>query len=88
MPSAATALKVDIDRNSELQSKYSIIGPPTLMFFGADGLEKTDLRLSGAVGPEEVLEAIEKIVSTTENEYHWIDQGYRVHCPRCLAKPE
>jgi thiol:disulfide interchange protein DsbD len=71
LPSVATALsgtnalKVDIDRNSELQSKYSIIGPPTLMFFGADGVERSSLRLSGAVAPEKVLEAIDKIVSAT-----------------------
>ena len=71
LPSVATALsqvnalKVDIDRNSELQSRYNIIGPPTLMFFGADGLERPDLRLSGAVGPQAVLKAIEGIVAET-----------------------
>jgi thiol:disulfide interchange protein DsbD len=63
--SGMNALTVDIDRNSGLQSKYDIIGPPTLMFFGSDGKERKELRLSGAVGPEQVLEAIERIVSTT-----------------------
>jgi thiol:disulfide interchange protein DsbD len=65
--SQVNALKVDIDRNGELQSRYAIIGPPTLMFFGADGLERQELRMSGAVGPDEVLAAIEKIVSGNAN---------------------
>ncbi|MCK5549185.1 MAG: thioredoxin family protein, partial [Hyphomicrobiaceae bacterium] len=65
--SQVNALKLDIDRNSEVQSKYNIIGPPTLMFFGADGRERADLRLTGVVGPDKVLKAIEKIVSATEN---------------------
>jgi len=63
--SEVNALKVDIDRNSGLQSKYDIIGPPALLFFGSDGKERKELRLSGAVGPEEVLEAIEKIAPAT-----------------------
>jgi thiol:disulfide interchange protein DsbD len=56
------ALRIDLDRNTELYSKYDIDGPPKLMFFDADGVERLDLRMSGAVGPDEVLAAIEGIV--------------------------
>jgi thiol:disulfide interchange protein DsbD len=61
------ALRIDLDRNTDLYAKYDIDGPPKLMFFGADGLERQELRMSGAVGPDEVLAAIEKIASGKAN---------------------
>ena len=65
--SGVNALKVDYYRNRDLQLKYDILGVPTLIFFDADGRERPELRISGFVEPDEVLEAIGQIVSTTTN---------------------
>jgi len=59
--SGVNALKIDIDRNTDLYSRYNIDGPPKLMFFDADGEERLDLRISGAVGAQEVVAALGKL---------------------------
>jgi len=59
--STVNALRLDYDRNPELVDEYDILGIPVILFFDTDGSERSDLRLSGFVGPDQVLAAIEKI---------------------------
>jgi len=58
------ALKLDYDRNTELMSKYSIPGVPTILFFDDAGREVRDLRLSGYVGPAKLLAAVDTLLLT------------------------
>lgn len=59
------ALKVDLTEwqageVEALRRRYAIRGVPTLVFLGPDGQEMADLRLVGAVGPEEIAARMEE----------------------------
>jgi len=58
--SAINALKVDYDRNPALQLKYNVVGVPTVLFFDNRGQEMPNLRVTGFVGPDKMLAAIEQ----------------------------
>jgi thiol:disulfide interchange protein DsbD len=59
------ALKVDIDRHPSLQQEYNVIGPPSLLFFDGQGREHRESRITGVVGPDEVVAAIREIALPT-----------------------
>ncbi len=44
-----------------LQQKYDIMGAPTIVFFGADGAERRDLRLTGFEKPGPFLERMSQV---------------------------
>lgn len=52
-------LKPDVTANNasdrEMMQTLDVFGPPTLMFFGADGEERITQRIVGEVGPREYL---------------------------------
>jgi thiol:disulfide interchange protein DsbD len=54
--SGAILLQADVTVQDEtdlaLQKGLGVFGPPTLIFFGADGRERTAYRLVGPEGPE------------------------------------
>jgi len=60
------ALKIDVDRSPEVQDKYGILGVPMLVFFDARGHERSDLRLGGVPGPDEVAAAIDMLLPMAE----------------------
>jgi thiol:disulfide interchange protein DsbD len=47
----ATLLQADVTANDEadqaLLQRFGILGPPTIVFFGPDGAERTDYRVVG-----------------------------------------
>jgi thiol:disulfide interchange protein DsbD len=47
-------LRADVTRNNAndkaLMSAYGLFGPPSLVFFGADGIEMSEVRIQGEVG--------------------------------------
>jgi len=49
-------LQADVTRNSaedkELLKRFGLIGPPAILFFGADGTERKASRLVGYKAPE------------------------------------
>ncbi|MBM0103475.1 protein-disulfide reductase DsbD [Steroidobacter sp. S1-65] len=49
-------LQADVTANDEhdreLMTRFGIYGPPTIAFYGADGVERTDFRLVGFMGAE------------------------------------
>jgi len=53
----ATLLQADVTANDEadqtLLQRFGILGPPTIVFFGADGAERTDYRVVGFKGAAE-----------------------------------
>jgi len=63
------ALKVDLTDNSIedqlLIKKYSIFGPPTILFFDSDGLEKENRRKIGVVSAGILIEEIETLGNKT-----------------------
>ncbi len=59
------ALKVDIDLHPQLQKEYNVVGPPTLLFFDAKGREHRESRITGVVGPDEVVAGIREIALQT-----------------------
>jgi len=59
--SGMNTLKVDYDDNHELQLEYDVLGVPTVLFFDAAGRELAELRVSGFVGPDAMVAAIERI---------------------------
>jgi len=59
-------LKADITSQVEepvraLQRKYDIMGAPTIVFFGADGSERRELRLTGFEKPAPFLERMSQV---------------------------
>jgi len=55
-------IKVDVTSNSlevrQIMTDHSIVGPPTLLFFKADGVENPSARLVGTVTREGLVEAL------------------------------
>ena len=45
----------------ELLERYDVYGAPTVLFFGRDGRERTELRQTGLVKPEEMLTILSKL---------------------------
>ena len=41
------------DEDQALLNRFGIFGPPSIMFFGADGEERRAFRIIGFLGPEE-----------------------------------
>jgi len=58
--SGMNTLRVDYDRHPALQLKYDVIGVPTVLFFDTRGREMPNVRITGFVGPDEMLAAIEQ----------------------------
>ncbi len=58
--SGMNKLRLDYERNAALQLKYNVIGVPTVLFFDTHGREMPNLRISGFVGQDEILAAIEQ----------------------------
>jgi len=61
-----TTLKADITSQvsepvRDLQRQYEIMGAPTIVFFGADGRERRDLRLTGFEKPGAFLERMSQV---------------------------
>ena len=57
-------IRFDItDSNAEqraLLDRYKLFGPPALMFFGKDGVERTDVRVIGEINAEDFAERVAK----------------------------
>ena len=51
-------LKIDVDKNTELASRYGIRGIPTMLFFKSGKVERV---LSGAQPKEEIIKIVEEI---------------------------
>lgn len=64
-----TALKADAtDRMPEgLSEKYSIVGVPTILFFGRDGNERADLRLVGFEAPTDFVKRVEALTEDVDS---------------------
>ena len=43
-----------------LLDRYKLFGPPALMFFGKDGIERTDVRVIGEIGAKDFAERVAK----------------------------
>lgn len=43
------------ERDRALLERLDVLGPPTLLFFGADGVERQGLRIVGKIGPQAFL---------------------------------
>jgi len=60
------AIKVDLTDNSMgdqlLIKKYSIFGPPTILFFDSDGVEKTNQRRIGVVNADILIKEIDSLL--------------------------
>ncbi|WP_020559542.1 protein-disulfide reductase DsbD [Thiofilum flexile] len=58
-------LKADVTANTEsdieLQAAFKVIGPPTILFFGIDGLESSEHRITGYMPPERFLAHINSL---------------------------
>ena len=57
------ALRVDYDAHRDLVDDLEVPGPPTVLFFGPDGAERQDLRLSGNEDPDAFIARIEAVKS-------------------------
>lgn len=62
--SGAVLLKADVTANDAddqaLLRHFKLIGPPSLLFFGADGKERQGFRVVGFMGPEEFRAHVER----------------------------
>ena len=62
----AVLLQADVTANDDddkaLYQRFGIFGPPSIMFFGPDGKELTDLRVVGFKGPEDFLKIVRAAV--------------------------
>ena len=60
-----TLIQADVtdtnDTTQALKSRFKVLGPPALLFFGADGKERTDMHFYGYRNVEEFLAVLEKI---------------------------
>lgn len=62
--SGAVLLKADVTANDDADQAmlrhFKLIGPPSLLFFGADGQERQPFRVVGFMGPEEFRAHVER----------------------------
>jgi len=62
--SGAVLLKADVTANDDADQTvlrhFKLIGPPSLLFFGADGKERQPFRVVGFMGPEEFRAHVER----------------------------
>jgi thiol:disulfide interchange protein DsbD len=62
--SGAILLKADVTANDDADQAmlrhFKLIGPPSLLFFGADGVERQPFRVVGFMGPEEFRAHVER----------------------------
>ncbi len=62
--SGAVLLKADVTANDDADQAmlrhFKLIGPPSLLFFGADGKERQGFRVVGFMGPEEFRAHVER----------------------------
>ncbi|PKM46627.1 MAG: thiol:disulfide interchange protein [Gammaproteobacteria bacterium HGW-Gammaproteobacteria-1] len=62
--SGAILLKADVTANDDADQAmlrhFKLIGPPSLLFFGADGKERPSFRIVGFTGPEEFRAHVER----------------------------
>ncbi|MCK7459664.1 protein-disulfide reductase DsbD [Idiomarina aminovorans] len=60
-------IQADVTRNNtqdvEILSRYKVLGLPTILFFGPDGKERTEYRVTGFMNAEDFKNHLEKIVS-------------------------
>jgi thiol:disulfide interchange protein DsbD len=58
-------LKIDVTENKEsdkvFQQAFRVVGPPTILFFGPDGLESAEHRITGYTPPEKFLTHITQL---------------------------
>ncbi len=61
-------LKVDLTKNSQrekkLRKKFNIRGVPTIIFIDPSGRERTSLRVTGLVGPDEMKKRLREIINS------------------------
>lgn len=59
---SVTLIQVDVtdydDDDQALLERLDVIGPPTFLFYGADGQERPAFRLVGTMGPEQFLQHV------------------------------
>jgi thiol:disulfide interchange protein DsbD len=64
----AVLLQADVTANDEddkaLMTRFEIYGPPTIAFYGADGVERKDFRLVGFVPAERFRDHVQAAFST------------------------
>jgi len=59
-----TLIKVDLTRGgTDLIKKYNILGFPTVVFLGSDGIERNDLRLLGFENPRSFLNRLQALIN-------------------------
>ncbi len=51
------------DKDTELYKHFGIIGPPSIMFFGADGLERRNYRVVGYMPAEQFSQHVERALN-------------------------
>jgi len=61
-------LRADVTANDpadqDLMKRFSIVGPPALIFFGPDGRELREYRLVGFLGADPFAKHINKLIET------------------------
>lgn len=64
------ALKADVTENDNiaknLEHKFQVVAPPTLLFFDSTGKELEKLRIVGEIGPKEFLEHLQNVVKASK----------------------
>lgn len=64
------ALKADVTQNDKiaknLEQKFQVIAPPTLLFFDANGKELEQFRIVGEMGPKEFLEHLQIVLKANQ----------------------
>lgn len=63
-------LQVDVtdpydERTRAIKKRYGVFGPPAMLFFARDGVERPELRRYGFIGPEEFLSHISTLTAST-----------------------
>jgi len=54
-------VRVNFDKEKELNATYQVSAPPRMVIFGSDGKERTDLTFNGFKNAEEFLEILKKV---------------------------
>lgn len=65
----ADLIKVDVTSNNEavrgIMARYGVVGPPTVLFVGTDGIEDRDARLVGTITTDGLLKGIAGVGEVT-----------------------